>query len=423
MRINDNNKTTFKSGGFYNLTNQIQENTLLNRGLLDVGGLAVPQIIMSNNKDEKIERGVMETIYFASSFLAPYLILPFFNKTFLKRNDIVRNFANNEKKIIEVSKKYLVKSTKEMVDGIRESAKAIEKEAAKRGKTIKVSQDFENVLARYEGREEKLRNDLLKAHEGVLFADFLTTALMWCATPWASMEVTKLRTKRSGFSATYAMIDEEQSKRNAEKHEREKKKKLLISALIAILPAVIFPKIVTKGLKSPKNNIIKKFAENFNYTKGIFPSKTVFAAIWILSDYPSAVLSSRDKYERRDRAIRQAAQIAVFFGSDFILNNIFGRLSDYFLKTEIMDKKGISEKSGFFKRLSMQPKTFSEIEDLKNITPELLKKTKNLGAGLYWMTLVANMLILGFGLPAVLNKMLRKSVKVDTAKQNEMKQS
>lgn len=423
MRVNDNNKTTFKSGGFYNLTNQIQENTLLNRGLLDVGGLAVPQIIMSNNKDEKIERGVMETIYFASSFLAPYLILPFFNRTFLKRNDIVKEFANNEKKIIEVSKKYLVKDTKYMVDGIRESAKAIEAEAAKRGKKINVSQDFENVLTRFKGKEQLLKDKLIKAHEGVLFADFLTTALMWCATPWASMEVTKLRTKRSGFSATYAMIDEEQSKRNAEKHEKEKKKKLLISSLIAIVPAVIFPKIVTKGLKSPNNNIIKKFAENFNYTKGIFPSKTVFAAIWILSDYPSAVLSSRDKYERRDRAIRQSAQIAVFFGSDFILNNIFGRLSDYFLKTEIMDRKGISKKSGFFKRLSMQPKTFSEIEDLKNITPELLKKTKNLGAGLYWMTLVANMLILGFGLPAVLNKMLRKSVKADAVKTTEVKQS
>ena len=54
MRIKD--KTTFKSGGIYNITAQVQENTVLNRGLLDIGGYAIPQIIMSNNKDEKIER-------------------------------------------------------------------------------------------------------------------------------------------------------------------------------------------------------------------------------------------------------------------------------------------------------------------------------------------------------------------------------
>ncbi len=37
MRIKD--KTSFKSGGFYNITGRIQENTILNRGLLDVGDL------------------------------------------------------------------------------------------------------------------------------------------------------------------------------------------------------------------------------------------------------------------------------------------------------------------------------------------------------------------------------------------------
>lgn len=416
MRIKNNEKTTFTSGGLYNLTNQIQENTLLNRGLLDVGGLAVPQIIMSNNKDEKIERGVMETIYFVSSFLAPYLILPFFNKTFLKRNGIVKDFSNNERKIIEVSKKYLVKDAKFMVDGIRETAKNIEHEAAKQGKKIKVAQDFENVLARFKGKEHELKDKLIKAHDGILCSDFLSTALMWCFTPWASMEVTKQRTKRSGFSATYAMIDEEQSRKNAEKHEQDKKKKLLISALFAIIPAFAFSKAVTAGLKANGDNIIKKCAQNFNYTKGIFPSKTIFGALWVLSDFPSQVMSARDKYERRDRFIRNSFQILVFFGSDFLLNNIFGRLSDKYLKTEIMEKTGINEHSGFWKRLSKQPKSFSAIEDLKTLNPNLLKRTKTVGAALYWVTLLANMAILGFGLPSLLNRMLKKSVKADALK-------
>lgn len=418
MRIKNNEKTTFQSGGLYNLTNQIQENTLLNRGLLDVGGLAVPQIIMSNNKDEKIERGVMETIYFVSSFMAPYLILPFFNKTFLKRNGIVADFSNNEKKIIEVSKKYLVKDAKFMVNGIRETAKTIEHEAIKSGKPIKITNDFENLLKRFKGKENELKEKLLKTHENILFSDYLTTALMWCFTPWASMEVTKQRTNRSGFSATYAMIDEAQSRKNAEKHEKDKKKKLLISAAFAIVPAFAFSKIVTAGLKSTKNNLIKKCAQNFNYTKGIFPSKTIFGALWVLSDFPSQVMSARDKYERRDRFIRNSLQILIFFGSDFLLNNIFGRLSDRYLETQIMDKTGINERTGFLKRFKMQPKSFSAIEDLKNLNANVLKRTKTVGAALYWMTLFANMAILGFGLPVVLNKMLKKSIKEDTGEQN-----
>lgn len=421
MRIKD--KTSFKSGGFYNITGQIQENTILNRGLLDVGGLAIPQMIMSNNKDEKIERGCLSGFYFASSFLAPFVMLPLFNKTFLKNNGIVKNFKNNERKIIEVSKEFLVDNNAFMLNGIRETAKKIEKEALKRGKTIHVTQDFENILERFKGKEDELKNKLLKTHEDVFTSDFLATSLMWCATPWAAMGVTKYRTKRSGFSATYGMVDEQQSKLNAQKHEREKKKKLAITALLGIVPSIIFPKVLTNRLKSSSglfSKTVKKFAADFNYKKGIYPSKTIFAAIWILGDYPAALISSRDKYERRDRAIRSGANVIFFFGGDFALNNIFGRLADRTLGTKIMDRSKINDKSGFFKKIAMLPKSFSEIENLKGLSPNILKRTKNVGAGLYWLTLVANMGMLGFAVPKLLNKMLRKTVKKDIAEQKNI---
>lgn len=416
MRVND--KTTFKSAGFYNVTGQIQENTLLNRGLLDVGGLAIPQMIMSNNKDESIERGVMEGIYFVSSFLAPFVMLPFFNKTFLARNEIVKNFKNNERKIIEVSKKYFTGSEKDLIDGIRATAVKLEKEAEKKGKKLNVKQDFENIIKRFEGDEKGLKDKLLKTHEKVFFSDFLATSLMWCATPWITMETTRLRTKRSGFSATYGMVDEKQSQLNAQKHEQDKKKKLLISALLGVVPAVIFPKIVTKGFKDKSgilSSLVKRFPENFNYTKGIYPAKTIFAAIWLLCDYPSNIISARDKYERKDKAIRFGANLVVFFAGDYILNNLFGRFADRTLGTKIIDRSKLKGNAGFFKKLSLQPKSFSEIDDLKNISPKILKRTKNVGAGLYWLTLVANMALLGFIVPTILNKMLKKSIKNDTA--------
>lgn len=413
MKIKD--KTAFKSQGLYNLTAQIQENTVLNRGLIDLGGSVVPQMIMSNNKDEKIERGTIGSLYFASSFLAPFVLLPFFNKTFLARNSIVKNFTHNERRIIEVSKEFLTKDADYMVKGIRETAKKLDLESQKEGKTTNIQQDFENILKRFDKNE--LKEKLLKAHENVLTADFLATSLMWCATPWIGMEVTKFRTKRDGYSATYNMVNEEQSKLNARKHEHEKKKKLLLSALIGTIPAFIFPKIVTKGFKSETLNFVKKHPQSFSYFKGMFPSKFIFGAIWVLCDYPTQIISSRDKYETRDRIIRGAGNIIVFFGGDFILNNILGRLSDKTLGTKIMDRSKIKENAGFLKKLTMQPKNFNELKDLKNIAPEVLKRTKTVGAGLYWLTLIANMGMLGFALPAVLNKLLKDTVKKDLTEQ------
>jgi len=179
MRIQDKNETTFKSGGFYNLTAKVQENTLLNRGLIDIGG-SVPQIIMSNNNDERVERSVSGGLYIVADFIAPFALLPFFNKRFLARNGIVKNFNNNERKIIEVSKKYLTKDADYLLEGIRETAKKIELEAEKKGKKINVREDFENIIRRFDKNE--LKDKLLKTHEKVLFSDSLVTAWMWCAT-------------------------------------------------------------------------------------------------------------------------------------------------------------------------------------------------------------------------------------------------
>lgn len=423
MRIKNNDNSTFTSGGLYNLTAQVQENTLLNRGLLDVGGYVIPQVIMSNNNDERIERSTIQGLYFVASFMAPFVLLPFFNKRFLAKNNIVKNFKNNERKIIEVSKKYLTKDANYLKQGIYETAELIEKETSKLGKKIEIKKDFENILARYEGKGEKLKNDLIKAHGSVLFADFLSTALMWCATPWIGMQVTKYRTKRSGFSATYGMINEEQSKKNAQKHEQEKKKKLAISAAIALVPSFVFPNLVTKGFKDKSgilSKIVKRIPEQFNYTKGIYISKFIFGAVWLLCDYPSAIVAGRDKYEKRDLAIRGIAGLITFFAGDFVLNNALGRLSDKYLKTEIMDKSKLKPNAGFFKKLALSPKNFAKIEDLNDITPKLLKRTKNVGASIYWLTLLANMAILGFGLPAALNKMLKKSVKADAIKEKQV---
>lgn len=383
-------KTNMLNGiSLYNTTAKIQENTLLNRGIMAVGGLNVPQLMMSNNKDEAIERSVMQVLYFSMSFLSPFILLPFFNKKALKSTGIVKNFNNSEKRILEVSKKYLTGTAEEMVSGIRKTANELS------NKDKNISSDFENILNRFNNKEE-LRQKLIKAHEKVFRNDYLTTTAMWGLAPWVGTETTEKRTHRKGFSAAYKLRDDIVDEKG---YQNSKRKKFCATILLSALPAIICPKLIMKGIKSGK---LKNHAELFDYTNAMFMSKTIFAMMWLLSDYPNQLIQSRDKDELKDRTIRIGAMIVMFFGGDFVLNNIIGKISDKIFKTKIVD--GFSLKS------------FKDIEKLEGNT---LKKSKRAGVMVYWTSLLANCMILGFGVPAILNRMLKKNIQ----KENNFKQT
>lgn len=428
--------------GFYDITQKVQENTLLNRGIVDIGGCAIPQAIMSNNKDEAIERFSMSCLYFFMSIVTPFFMLPFLNKHFLASSGIVKNFKSAEKDIMKVSKKYLTEDGKYLAEGIKKKglrldAEKIVKEAKKQNKSLNVFEEmekleksgikaehqiaFDNLLERFKGREEELREKLVKVHQNVFKFDFLSTAWMWCATPYIATGITEKRTHKKGFSAAFDMVD--QSKFDEKKYEADKRKKLFTSALIATIPPLIAPKLIMKSMTS-KSGALKKYASNFNYTDGMFMSKSIFALMWLLCDYPSQLVGSRDKLEMRDRAIRGAVLFTMFFGGDFALNNIIGRSFDKFAGTKIMDRKpdtanlkGGARVKQFFKDFKLLPRNFADLGKI-DAPLEAIIKTKKFGTGLYWFALLANCGLIGFAMPAVLNKMLRKSVHKENISQN-----
>ena len=244
MRVED--KTPFKGGGFYNLTSNVQNNTLLNRGLVDIGGCAIPQALMSNNRDEAIERATMSAFYFSLSFFTPFFLLPLFNKKALFSQGIVKDFSNKEKKIMQVSKKYLTKGADYLVEGIRE-----------KGKELKCEKDFENILNRFTDKND-LHKKLSKAHEIVFRNDFLSTAWMWCSVPYIATGITEKRTNKKGFSASFDLTD--QSKIDENKYKRDKRNKLITSALIATIPPILAPKYIMRGITGKNNSLLKKYA-------------------------------------------------------------------------------------------------------------------------------------------------------------------
>lgn len=407
----------------YNLTSEIQKNTLLNRGILEIGGIALPQVAMSNNKDEALERAGLSGLFFTLSFLTPLIFIPFFNRIFLNKSGIVKDFKGVEKKILYVSKKHLNKDAEKMVNGIKSTA--IELDLAEKQKTTKHQEAFNRILERFPDKEE-LRKKLLKTHRNVYISDFLSTEWMLGAAPWACMEITEHRTKKKGFSAAFNL---KENNVDDKKYKADKHRKMIANAIVATIPALVIPRIVIRGigqnhkaLMESKNilkkgygallSTIKKKADCFDYTDSIYMSKTIFALMWLLGDYPNCLICARDKHEVKDKAIRFGVMNIMFFGGDFFINNILGRLSDKFAGTKIMQND--NNKKGFFKRFTLEIKNIKDLEKFKGPISQELKRTKTMSAVIYWASLLINMGLIGFGLPAFLNRMLRN----DIAKEN-----
>ncbi len=104
-----------KNPPLYTMTAGIEKNSVLNRALMEAIGIEVPFAIMSNNKDEFFERALRGLLFIFASFIAPVITMPLINKFILKNMGIIRN--TDEVHILRVSKKYLAKNAKLMLEG------------------------------------------------------------------------------------------------------------------------------------------------------------------------------------------------------------------------------------------------------------------------------------------------------------------
>ncbi len=406
----------FRGFNIYNATSYVQDHTLINRGITTLGGSTIPQCIMSNNKYEATERAIMGGIYFVASYLTPILLIPLYNKHFLRNKGITKELNSIGKKIIEVPKRFLTPEA-DLKQGLSETAKLFDKN----GKN-KYKQAFEEIYNRY-NNPDKLKKDLLSVHNKILTTDFITTGAMWSLIPWVATEFTEHKTKRTDYSGGFNLKNNNSV--NKKEYIKSKNKKILWNIAFSIIPGIFFGKLVTKGLSSKiskinqNENIFKKSYHkilksirqnpgNFDYTSGTNMSKTIYAAIWVLSSFPAKLISSRDKNERKDRALRDIGLFTMFFGGDFLINNIAGRIADKVFGTKIMNYNG--KKLNFFQKFKLPLRNFRKLEQDKSLSPEILKKTKNIGAFLYWFSLLSNTALIGFALPKFLNKFLRYNI-------------
>ena len=113
-------------------------------------------------------------------------------------------------------------------------------------------------------------------------------------------------------------------------------------------------------------------------------------------------MASRNQTELKNNALIASTAIAVFFGGDIVINSILSKLSDKFLKTEIIDKsapqKGINK---------LFPKTVP-IKNLKG-------KSQKIAAVNFFINLAILAVLYGFGIPNLMNKIVRKDLSKESA--------
>ena len=145
---NVSNTLPFRGFNIYNATAYVQDHTLINRGITTLGGSTVPQCIMSNNKYEAQERAIMGGVYFIASYLTPILLIPLYNKNFLRNKGVIKSVEGCAKNIIQVSKKYLTPDA-DLWKGLELTAKKFDA----KNKNNETLNAFKEIYKRYNNKE------------------------------------------------------------------------------------------------------------------------------------------------------------------------------------------------------------------------------------------------------------------------------
>ena len=392
---NKTNEPNFKGNPVVGLATYLDERVLLGKAVLDVTALDAPQIIMANNAQERREKFNKASFSFALGYLSPLVTLPLTNRLAMKHiAKLTKNFFAKDSNLIQLSNKYLV-NKEETKKGIELLSK-------------KLKTDYKPLLDKVGGDYEILRKKLINAKNSVLAFDlFFTSASIGCVGFFNNWQ-TKRKTKQDGYSAEFSMADKDIVEKRAESYK--KKEPLRKAAWLGILTALtLSPLLLKKGLTSQQstkfNNYIKKIGSKFDYTDGIFMSRLPFfmSAIGL---YSGITLASRNQTELKDTSIRSTASTIAYFGGDILIGSILGRLSDKYLKTDLM-KKDIEK--------SFLNKLIPPTKRLRDLNP----RDKKIGAALYWINLAMLSACMGFGIPYLLNKMIRHDVQKDVQAQNK----
>lgn len=391
------NNISFKGLGTV-ASSEVQNNAMLNRSLIDMFGVCVPWAIMANNKDEKREKIIRFSIGFAIPFLTPFVILPILNKSAMKYiAKITTKFNSNDYKAIWLSNKFL-KNSSDTSTGLKDLA-------------LKYHLNEKEVLKFCNNSYETLRKKLIKSKNAVMLCDLLFTSVVWANAQWISNQATKFLTGKKGSSAEYSMANKELVEKRAETHEKNKKKKWLGVMGLCTAMSIVTAGLVNKSLLTKKTGGFLKYVQdkavNFDYKKGVYMPKFPLFLVAFFGAGLGTLSAARNKTELKDLSIRVGSLDALYFTGDLAIASILSRLCDKTFKTDLMKKE--------YSKNNLWNKIFPPAQKIDEITNI---KSKKYALGIYWASMLSLMGLLGFAVPAITNKLTRKDIEQDLAKQS-----
>lgn len=386
-------------------------------------GCDIPWVIMSNNNTERKERARKLSAVFILAWLSPFLTLPLSNRFASKYiGKLTNNFWSNNHKVIHISNEFLTDTAKMMPELENLSKKTsqgpLELLYNKINKKSKYKQELNlyELLKNCNGDKELLRQRIIKAKNAVFFSDCIFSFSSIGLFPFINNEITKKKTGQQGFSAEMKMADKSVVEKRAANYEKSKKNKIL--AYMGIMTAATLGMSLTgfATLNSKSSNkfieTLKRNANKFDYGKGIYMSRLPLLIGSIMSQIGN-VLAARNNTERKDCFIRYSFGDAVFFGGDLLLASLLYNLSDKVLKTKLTNNKP--------KDKSLLRKIFPKVKSIKKVLEEvesgkIKHKNKVIASSIFWGNLSIIAVSLGFIIPALVNRMIRKDVQKDVKK-------
>ena len=425
-----NNKINFKSS--IGLSSSVQQNAVLNRALIETGGM-IPWLIQTNNKEERKERSINLGIFYILAFFAPILNVPLANRIAMKLCGLTDNLSDNNHKAIQLSNEYLTNKDR-VIEGLEKynnSSTIVNKKISEKfytsplekfyniltGKKENNSINLKKLLEKCNNNPELLRKRLIKSKNWVLFSDLIISGITLGSLGFLNNYLTKKRTGKSGFSAELEMADSKIIEQRADKYEKNKKRNINILIAEIALVSTLAPLAINKGLSSGKVNKLTKFVKSHpnltNYTKGIYMSRFTMLLTMIMN-LSGLTLAARNNTERKDFAIRNSITLPVFLGGDLLTTSLISNLSDKLFHTKLTEK---SENNNIFRKI------FPKFKSLEKINEEvsksvISKKHKGIAAGIYWGNMALCAGALAYLVPAICNKMIKQDVS-DYVKKHE----
>lgn len=413
---NNSSQTNFK--GLYQVGSNIEQRVLWNKGIV-TGAVDAGWIANANNPIERKEKARRTLSFLVLSYLTPIITLPLSNKISMKHvGKLTKNLSAQNHKAIHLSNKYLVSAEK-----TKEGLEILSKEythsplehlwAKIQGKKLDKAQlNFKELLDKYGGDYDLVRKKIIDAKTAVFSSDIIFTGVATGSVGFINNNLTKKETGSSGFSAEMKMADKNIVEKRAKKYEENSKKRYAAFLATVLTSATVIPFAIKKGLKAKNvSEFTKKYAPKFDYDDGMYMSRLALLFGCAGLSQAGTFLSSRNKTELKDNAIRLSTTDAIFFGGDILLASLFANISDKCFGTNLIKP---SEKKTLFNKVLPNYKSLKEINEQVK-AGEICKKNKPIALALWATNLAMISYSIGVLVPKLINNMIKKDVDKDNS--------